>query len=87
MTAHPTAAELRAAANHALVARCEDPLLASIMALARQAASQGDKSCRIDFPLGVEDGRREAIGVALEALGLNPHWSFGDPSSLSISWQ
>lgn len=87
MTTYPTASELRAAANLALVAKCDDPLLGEIMEAAKKAARTGALECRIEFPETVDGSRRESINDALDALGLFPHWSHGDPSMLSIKWQ
>jgi hypothetical protein len=67
---YPTAADLRQAANEAVLKRCHDPLLREIMAVAASSAAQGETSCRIEFPVAITESRMMPITEAVEALGL-----------------
>jgi hypothetical protein len=67
---YPTAADLRQAANEAILKRCDDPLLREIMAWAASEASTGRKSCRFVPTEPIGPVRLERIAEACEALGV-----------------
>jgi hypothetical protein len=85
---YPTAADLRQAANEAILRRCDDPLLREMMAFAASEASTGRMSCRFapNEPLG--PGRFTRIVEACEALGVR--CEEGDasdgPPFFELSW-
>jgi hypothetical protein len=87
---YPTAADLRQAANEAILRRCDDPLLPEIMATAAEAASQGEMSCWVTLQTLVDDPRKNMIVVALFALGLQAYWALPPEevgtNSVNVSW-
>jgi hypothetical protein len=87
---YPTGADLRAAAAAATLRRCDDPLLAEILAAASRAAAQGETSCHLEFSAAqVGEERRGRIVRALGALDVRGYW---DPmlapgaATLFLSW-
>jgi hypothetical protein len=67
---YPTAADLRQAANEAVLKRCDDPLLREMMAWAASEASTGRMSCRFAITAPLDPGRSARIALACEALGV-----------------
>jgi hypothetical protein len=86
---YPTAADLRAAANEAVLKRCDDPLLGEIMASAASAAAEGKTSCRIVLDLPIDDPRKDKIDAVIVTLGLQGYWAptmVGGANCLHLSW-